>query len=165
MATHGRYTAAMSAAPPLVQLSDIALTFGGTALLVAASGLIGAYQTGISSILSNMSNLVVAKQAARSVNNEAEPLLTETTALADQYQNGSRTRAFTLGLSIAFVLLAQTLKTMSVGTAYAIWSGLGTATIAVIGMIFLGEAANAARIVGIVLVIADVVLLNLGGAH
>ena len=66
----------------------------------------GAYQTGISSILSNMANLVVAKQAARSVNNEAEPLLTDTTTLANQYQNGNRTRAFTLGLSIAFVLLA-----------------------------------------------------------
>src|SRR4051794_37193570 len=37
------------------------------------------YQAGISSILSNMANLVVAKQAARSVNNEAEPLLTDTT--------------------------------------------------------------------------------------
>jgi len=66
----------------------------------------GAYQAGISSILSNMANLVVAKQAARSVNNEAEPLLTDTTTLANQYQNGNRTRAFTLGLSIAFVLLA-----------------------------------------------------------
>ena len=66
----------------------------------------GAYQAGISSILSNMANLVVAKQAARSVNNEAEPLLTDTTTLADQYQNGNRTRAFTLGLSLAFVLLA-----------------------------------------------------------
>src|SRR5436190_4558336 len=64
------------------------------------------YQAGIASILSNMANLVVAKQAARSINNEAEPILTETTALADQYQNGNRTRAFTLGLSIAFVLLA-----------------------------------------------------------
>jgi small multidrug resistance pump len=70
-----------------------------------------------------------------------------------------------VGYVVAFVLLAQTLKTMSVGTAYAIWSGLGTATIAVIGMAFLGEAANAARIGGIVLVIAGVVLLNLGGGH
>jgi twitching motility protein PilJ len=65
-----------------------------------------AYQAGIGSILSNMANLVVAKQAARSVNNEAEPLLTETTALTDQYQGGNRTRPFTLGLSIAFALLA-----------------------------------------------------------
>ena len=65
-----------------------------------------AYQAGIASILSNMSNLVVAKQAARSVNNEAEPLLTDTTTLADQYQNGDRTHPFTLGLAIAFALLA-----------------------------------------------------------
>lgn len=70
-----------------------------------------------------------------------------------------------VGYLIAFYLLAQTLKTMSVGTAYAIWAGLGTATIAVIGMAFLGEAANSVRIAGILLVIAGVVLLNLGGAH
>ena len=65
-----------------------------------------AYQTGINSILSNMGNLVVAKQAARSVNNEAEPLLTDTTKLADQYQAGNRTRPVTLGLAIACALLA-----------------------------------------------------------
>jgi small multidrug resistance pump len=70
-----------------------------------------------------------------------------------------------VGYLIAFFLLAQTLKTMSVGTAYAIWAGLGTATIALIGIAFLGEVANAARIGGILLVIAGVVLLNLGGAH
>ncbi len=70
-----------------------------------------------------------------------------------------------VGYLIAFFLLAQTLKSMPVGTAYAIWAGLGTAVIAVIGMAFLGEAANAARMGGIVLVIAGVVLLNLGGAH
>lgn len=70
-----------------------------------------------------------------------------------------------LGYLIAFSLLAQTLKTMSVGTAYAIWSGAGTAVVALIGIAFLGEAATAARISGVLLVIAGVVLLNLGGAH
>ncbi|GAA0440850.1 MULTISPECIES: DMT family transporter [Streptomyces] len=69
------------------------------------------------------------------------------------------------GYLVAFVLLAQTLKTMSVGTTYAIWSGAGTAVIAAIGMLFLGEAANAARLIGIALIIGGVVLLNLGGAH
>ncbi|POX39592.1 ligand-binding protein SH3 [Streptomyces sp. Ru73] len=69
------------------------------------------------------------------------------------------------GYLIAFVLLAQTLKTMSVGTTYAIWSGAGTAVIAAIGMLFLGEAANAARLIGIALIIVGVVVLNLGGAH
>ncbi|MEV3856471.1 multidrug efflux SMR transporter [Streptomyces sp. NPDC050095] len=69
------------------------------------------------------------------------------------------------GYLIAFALLAQTLKTVQVGTAYAIWAGVGTAVIAAIGMLFLGEGLTAAKVAGIVLVIGGVVLLNLGGAH
>ncbi|OON74736.1 DMT family transporter [Streptomyces tsukubensis] len=69
------------------------------------------------------------------------------------------------GYVVAFALLAQTLKSIQVGTAYAIWAGSGTAVIAVIGMLFLGEAMTAARIAGIALVIGGVVLLNLGGSH
>lgn len=70
-----------------------------------------------------------------------------------------------IGYLIAFALLAQTLKTMSVGTAYAIWAGVGTAVIAGIGMVFLGESASAVKLAGLALVIAGVVVLNLGGAH
>lgn len=70
-----------------------------------------------------------------------------------------------LGYVIAFALLAQTLKTVSVGTAYAIWAGAGTAVIAAIGMVFLGEGLSAAKLGGIALIIGGVVLLNLGGAH
>lgn len=69
------------------------------------------------------------------------------------------------GYLLAFALLAQTLKTLAVGTAYAIWAGIGTAAVAAIGMVFLGESASVVRIMGIVLVIAGVVVLNLGGAH
>ncbi|MEU0803932.1 multidrug efflux SMR transporter [Streptomyces sp. NPDC005970] len=70
-----------------------------------------------------------------------------------------------VGYVVAFALLAQTLKTISVGTAYAIWAGAGTAVIAAIGMVFLGEAATAAKVAGVLLVIAGVIVLNLGGAH
>lgn len=70
-----------------------------------------------------------------------------------------------VGYLLAFGLLAQTLKSMSVGTAYAIWSGAGTAVVAAIGMVFLGESASALKIFGVLLVIAGVVVLNLGGAH
>ncbi|MFF2806846.1 DMT family transporter [Streptomyces sp. NPDC058000] len=70
-----------------------------------------------------------------------------------------------LGYVLAFALLAQTLKSMSVGTAYAIWAGAGTAVIAAIGMVFLGESASAFKIFGVLLVIAGVVVLNLDGAH
>ncbi|MEV5483115.1 MULTISPECIES: DMT family transporter [Streptomyces] len=69
------------------------------------------------------------------------------------------------GYLLAFVLLAQTLKSMSVGTAYAIWAGVGTALIAAIGMVFLGESASGLKVLGVVLVIAGVVVLNLDGAH
>ncbi|WP_367040646.1 multidrug efflux SMR transporter [Streptomyces sp. Je 1-332] len=69
------------------------------------------------------------------------------------------------GYVIAFTLLAQTLKTLSVGTAYAIWAGIGTAAVAAIGMIFMGESASLVKISGIALVIVGVVVLNLGGAH
>ncbi|MBX9393412.1 multidrug efflux SMR transporter [Streptomyces sp. TRM72054] len=70
-----------------------------------------------------------------------------------------------LGYVVAFALLAQTLKTISVGTAYAIWSGVGTAAIAVIGMLFLGEGMTVAKAAGIALIVLGVVVLNLGGAH
>ncbi|GGT78607.1 DMT family transporter [Streptomyces coeruleorubidus] len=70
-----------------------------------------------------------------------------------------------LGYLVSFALLAQTLKTVSVGTAYAIWAGVGTAAIATIGIVFLGEGMSVAKAAGIALIIIGVVVLNLGGAH
>lgn len=68
------------------------------------------------------------------------------------------------GYLIAFALLSRTLQAMDMGTAYAIWAGAGTAVVAAVGMLFLGEAVTAARIGGVLLVIAGVAVLNLGGA-
>jgi small multidrug resistance pump len=70
-----------------------------------------------------------------------------------------------VGYLISFVLLAQTLKSMAVGTAYAIWSAVGTALVVLIGIVFLGESATLTRMIGIGLIIAGVVVLNLSGAH
>ncbi|MFJ9589750.1 DMT family transporter [Streptomyces acidicola] len=70
-----------------------------------------------------------------------------------------------LGYAVSFVLLAQTLKSMSIGTAYAIWSGVGTATIALIGLALFGEGLGIAKVAGLALIIGGVVVLNLGGAH
>jgi small multidrug resistance pump len=66
---------------------------------------------------------------------------------------------------VSFGLLAQTLRGMAVGTAYAIWSAAGTALIAVIGIVALGESAAPLRMTGLALVIVGVVLINLSGAH
>ncbi|WP_055554235.1 multidrug efflux SMR transporter [Streptomyces sp. NBRC 110028] len=95
----------------------------------------------------------------------AEVLATTSMKYSDGFSKLWPSLATALGYGIAFVLLAQTLKTIPVGTAYAVWAGAGTALIAAIGMVFLGEAATAARVIGVLLVIVGVIMLNLGGAH
>jgi small multidrug resistance pump len=69
------------------------------------------------------------------------------------------------GYLISFVLLARVLKSMDLSIAYAIWAGAGTALIAVVGIVWLGEPANALKLAGVALVVLGVVALNLGGAH
>ena len=65
---------------------------------------------------------------------------------------------------VSFFGLAQAVKVIPVGVAYAMWSGLGTAAIVAIGTVFLGEPLSLIKVVGVGLIIAGVVLLNLGGA-
>ena len=70
-----------------------------------------------------------------------------------------------VGYAISFTLLTYALRTLNVGAVYAIWAGVGTATIATIGVLFLGEGMTAVKAAGIALIILGVVVLNLGGAH
>ena len=69
------------------------------------------------------------------------------------------------GYAGAFYALTLSLRELQVGTAYAMWSGIGTAAIATIGVVFLHEPLTVTKVAGIVLVVAGVVVLNLGGAH
>ncbi|MFO1322848.1 MAG: methyl-accepting chemotaxis protein [Burkholderiales bacterium] len=64
-----------------------------------------AYEAGVNAILTNMPRLVVAKQAARGINTEAEPLLNDTTRLAESYEN-SPARKVTVWVAIVFAVLA-----------------------------------------------------------
>ena len=75
------------------------------ATLVDLQKRFAAYEGGINAILSNMPRLVIAKQAARGINTEAEPLLIDTTKLAENYEN-SPARKWTLGVAILFAVLA-----------------------------------------------------------
>jgi small multidrug resistance pump len=67
------------------------------------------------------------------------------------------------GYGLAAFLLAQVVRSMPVGVAYAIWAGVGTLTVVVIGATFLGQAVSLWQTAGIALVVAGVVLINLGG--
>ena len=63
--------------------------------------------------------------------------------------------------AIAFYLLSLTLKTMPVGIMYAIWSGLGIVLIAGIGLIVFGQRLDWPAILGIGLILAGIVIINL----
>jgi small multidrug resistance pump len=65
-----------------------------------------------------------------------------------------------LGYGVAFYFLSLTLKTVPVGVAYAIWSGAGVALIALVGWAFLGQRLDAPAIIGLGLIVAGVVVIN-----
>jgi len=65
--------------------------------------------------------------------------------------------------ALSFVFLTFVLKKINVSVAYAVWSGLGTALIAVIGVIWFKEPMHAIKIASIGLIILGVVGLNLVG--
>lgn len=65
------------------------------------------------------------------------------------------------GYGIAFTFLSMTLKTLPLGVAYAIWSGVGTALVAVVAWLFYKQALDLPAILGIALIIAGTLVLNL----
>ena len=66
-----------------------------------------------------------------------------------------------IGYASAFYFLSLTLKTIPIGVAYAIWSGAGVALIALIAWVLYGQALDLPAIIGISLIVAGVVVLNL----
>ena len=73
--------------------------------------------------------------------------------------------AMTLFYILSLAMLTLTLKKIDVGVAYAIWSGVGTALIAGIGVVLFGESLTPLKIASIVLIILGVVGLQLSMSH
>jgi len=95
----------------------------------------------------------------------AEIIATTSLKYSQGFSKPGPTIVVVIGYVIAFYMLGQALRTIEVGVAYAIWAGLGTAIVAIIGIVLLGEAVSVMKIIGIVMVIAGVAALNLGGTH
>lgn len=66
-----------------------------------------------------------------------------------------------VGYVLAFYLLSLTLKTIQVGVAYAIWSGAGLVLIALSGWIFFGQPLDIPAVIGLVLIVAGIVVINM----
>ncbi|MBB6611236.1 multidrug efflux SMR transporter [Pontibacter sp. Tf4] len=62
---------------------------------------------------------------------------------------------------LSFVLLAQAMKELPLGTAYGIWTGIGAAGTAILGIVFLNEPRDLIRILCILMIIAGVVGLKI----
>ena len=67
----------------------------------------------------------------------------------------------TVGYLVSFYFLALTLRVIPVGVAYAIWSGAGIVAISMIGYVMFKQTLDAAALIGISLIIAGVLVLNI----
>lgn len=65
------------------------------------------------------------------------------------------------GMAASFYFLAEALKTLPVGTAYAIWTGIGAAGTAILGIILFSESASLPRLACIAVIVAGIVGLKL----
>ena len=63
-------------------------------------------------------------------------------------------------LVLSVLLLAQAAKSLPIGSAYAVWTGVGAAGAVICGMIFLGEPVTLARVASLALILAGVVGLK-----
>jgi small multidrug resistance pump len=70
-----------------------------------------------------------------------------------------------IGYGVSIWMLTVVVKQMPVSVAYAIWSGAGTALVAVVGLVFLDEPLGWVKALSLTLIVAGVVGLNLVGTH
>ena len=66
-----------------------------------------------------------------------------------------------VGYALAFYFLSLTLRTIPLGVAYAVWSGVGIALVAIVGWIVYHQTLDAGALIGIALIILGVLVLNL----
>ncbi len=67
-----------------------------------------------------------------------------------------------VAMTLSGVLLYFAQKQIPIGTAYAVWTGIGAACTFLIGVVFFGDAMSLMRFLGIILIISGVVLLKIG---
>ncbi|HEX5473954.1 MAG TPA: multidrug efflux SMR transporter [Vicinamibacterales bacterium] len=87
-----------------------------------------------------------------------------TLKLSQGFTRGWPTLVTVLAMLASFGLLSISMKTLPLGTAYAVWTGIGAAGAFVVGVMVLGEPLTVGRVVGAALIIAGLSVLKLSGA-
>jgi small multidrug resistance pump len=70
-----------------------------------------------------------------------------------------------VGYGLSYACLAVVVRKLEVSIVYAIWASSGTALVALFAIVFMGEAVNGVKVLGLVLIIAGVASLNLSTTH
>lgn len=83
---------------------------------------------------------------------------------SDGFSRLPETVVFGVAIAASMALLAIALRSLPVGTGYAVWTGIGAVGTAIVGIVVLGESAAALRIVSIALIAAGIVGLALAGS-
>jgi len=91
----------------------------------------------------------------------AEVIATSALKSAEGFTKPVSSIVVLIGYGIAFYFLSLTLKHISVGIAYAIWSGAGIILISGIGYLFYKQKLDLPAIIGILLIMAGVIIINL----
>lgn len=91
----------------------------------------------------------------------AEVIATSALKAAEGFTRLGPSIIVAVGYAVAFYCLSLVLRTMPVGIAYAVWSGVGIVLVAAIGTVLYGQKLDFAAIVGLGLIIAGVLVVNL----
>ena len=91
----------------------------------------------------------------------AEVIATSALKASDGFSRLRPSAVTVVGYGVAFYFLALTLRTMPTGIAYAIWSGVGIVLISAVGWIWFRQALDLPAIVGMGLIVAGVIVVNL----
>ncbi|WP_369060640.1 quaternary ammonium compound efflux SMR transporter SugE [Caulobacter sp. 73W] len=70
-----------------------------------------------------------------------------------------------VAMLISFGLLSWSMRSLPLGTAYTVWTGIGAVGAFIVGILVLGESANLMRIAAAVLIVGGLVLMKLSSAH
>ena len=73
--------------------------------------------------------------------------------------------AFAVGAAGSFFLLSTALRTLPVGVAYGVWTGIGAAGTAIVGMLLLGESREVPKLVSLLLLVAGIIGLRFTSGH
>jgi small multidrug resistance pump len=91
----------------------------------------------------------------------SEVVATSALKLTDGFTRLWPSVAVVLGYASAFYFLSLTLRTIPVGVAYAVWSGVGIVLVAAIGWLLYGQKLDLPGVLGLALIIAGITVLNL----